>query len=85
MYRSAADSSTITRPTPLPVGRSHGSFKRASIAASNESSNFPPPLAKNLIPLSGIGLWDALIITPRSAPLVATRCAIAGVGSTPTL
>ena len=25
------------------------------------------PRAKNLIPLSGIGLWDAEIITPRSA------------------
>ena len=48
------------------------------------SSNFPPPRENNLIPLSGIGLCDAEIITPRSAPDSATRCAIAGVGRTPT-
>src|SRR5688500_14578656 len=35
------------------------------------------------MPLSGIGLWLAEIITPRSAPVCAVRCAIAGVGTTP--
>ncbi|CAB4668962.1 unannotated protein [freshwater metagenome] len=74
----------MIRPTFAPVGRSQGSPRWASIAASSESSNLPPPRAKNLIPLSGMGLCDALIITPRSAPSVATKCAIAGVGNTPT-
>ncbi len=36
------------------------------------------------MPLSGIGLCDAEIMTPRSAPVSATRKAIAGVGRTPT-
>ena len=57
---------------------------RASIRASIASSNLPPPRANNLIPLSGIGLWEAEIMTPRSAFDSATRCAIAGVGNTPT-
>ena len=36
------------------------------------------------MPLSGIGLCEALIITPRSAPVLATKYATAGVGTTPT-
>ena len=36
------------------------------------------------MPLSGIALCDAEIITPRSAPSASTRYATAGVGSTPT-
>ena len=83
-YRSVALSSLIARPTFLPVGRSQSSPIRASIRASIASSNLPPPRANNLIPLSGIGLCEALIITPRSAFDSATRCAIAGVGNTPT-
>ncbi len=35
------------------------------------------------MPLSGIGLWLAEIITPRSTPSAAVRCATPGVGSTP--
>ena len=35
------------------------------------------------MPLSGIALCDAEIITPRSAPSASTRWATAGVGSTP--
>ncbi len=35
------------------------------------------------MPLSGIGLWDAESITPRSAPSFSVRNATAGVGSTP--
>ena len=35
------------------------------------------------MPLSGAGLWDAEIITPKSASRSAVRNATAGVGSTP--
>src|SRR5690606_9516330 len=42
-----------------------------------------PPRAKNLIPLSGIGLWLADSMTPRSALVDRVRYATAGVGSTP--
>ena len=84
MYFSFAPSSLMARPTPRPVGRSHGSPIRASISASIESSSLPPPRANNLMPLSGIALWDAEIITPRSAPVAPTRYEIAGVGNTPT-
>ena len=48
------------------------------------SVSLRPPRVKNLIPLSGIGLCDAEIITPRSAPRSPTRNATAGVGRTPT-
>src|SRR5699024_7154384 len=40
------------------------------------------PRAKNLIPLSGAGVWEAEIITPRSAPVDRTRWASPGVGRT---
>ena len=64
------------RPGPaLPI--------RASISSSTASASLCPPRAKSLIPLSGIGLWLAESTTPKSAPSSATRCAIAGVGSTP--
>ena len=84
MYFSFAPASLIARPTPRPVGRSHGSLMRASTRASIESSSFPPPRANNLIPLSGIALCEAEIMTPKSAPVLATRYEIAGVGRTPT-
>ena len=79
-----ASSSKIILPTFKPVGLSHGSPNLASICDSSESANLSPPFAKNLIPLSGIGLWDAEIMTPRSHFDSATRWAIAGVGNTPT-
>ena len=41
-----------------------------------------PPRARNLMPLSGIGLCDAESTTPMSAPSAAVRSATAGVGST---
>ena len=53
------------------------------MAASTASSSFCPPRAKNLIPLSGMGLWDAEMTTPRSASTALTRYATAGVGTTP--
>ena len=71
------------RPTPAPVGRRQGSRSRASIASSTESSSLFPPLAKNLMPLSGIGLWLAESTTPRSEPSTSVRYATAGVGRTP--
>ena len=42
-----------------------------------------PPLAKNLMPLSGMGLWDAERTTPRSASVSATSVATPGVGMIP--
>ena len=47
------------------------------------SGSLCPPRLNNLMPLSGIGLWLAEIMTPRSAPVVPVRKASAGVGSTP--
>src|SRR2546430_925733 len=72
------------RPTPAPVGRLAGAPTPASISSSSTSGSLCPPAAKSLIPLSGMGLCEAEIITPRSAPRSPTRCAMAGVGSTPT-
>ncbi|SKY98779.1 Uncharacterised protein [Mycobacteroides abscessus subsp. abscessus] len=39
----------------------------ASIRSSTSSSSLCPPAPKNLMPLSGIGLCDAEIITPNVA------------------
>jgi hypothetical protein len=61
------------RPMPAPTGRSHGSLSRASMASSTSSSSFSPPRAKNLIPLSGAGLWLAESITPKSASSAMVR------------
>ncbi len=72
------------RPTFAPMGRAHGSRMRTSMASSSSSSSLTPPRAKNLMPLSGMGLCDAEIMTPRSASSTAVRCATAGVGRTPT-
>ena len=53
----------------VPVGPVSSSTAMArSISSSMSSGSFLPPAAKNLMPLSGIGLWDAEIITPMSAP-----------------
>src|ERR687886_1257881 len=82
-YRSVASASGRTRPTPAPVGRSQSSPRRRSMSSSTSSGSLWPPLAKNLIPLSGIGLWDAERTTPRSAPVSATSAATPGVGRTP--
>lgn len=43
-----------------------------------------PPRAKNLMPLSGIGLCEADSMTPMSALSASVRNATPGVGSTPT-
>src|SRR4051812_23584005 len=52
------------------------------MAASMASSSLTPPRARNLMPLSGIGLCEALMTTPRSASSAAVRWATPGVGST---
>src|SRR5690625_5005591 len=70
-------------PTSAPWGRSHSSPRRASIASSTSSGSLVPPRAKNLMPLSAAGLWEAEIITPRSTPLDCTRWARPGVGRIP--
>src|SRR3954454_15750504 len=54
------------------------------MASSMSSASLWPPRAKNLSPLSGIGLWLAEMTAPRSAPRSAVRNATPGVGSTPT-
>src|SRR3954468_9296659 len=53
------------------------------MAFSMLSSSLTPPRDRNLIPLSGIGLWLADSITPRSAPRDPVRKATPGVGTTP--
>src|SRR5215208_3925934 len=88
MECSTRAGSSRTRPTSAPVGRGLAPLRvaaviRASIASSSSSPSLAPPRAKNLIPLSGIGLWLAEIITPRSANVAPVRKATPGVGSTP--
>src|SRR4051812_48741098 len=56
----------------------------ASIAASVSSRSFRPPASKNLIPLSGYGLWLAEIMAPGARPTTQAP-ARPGVGSTPRL
>ena len=43
-----------------------------------------PSAVKNLIPLSGMALWEADSMTPRSARRALVKYATAGVGRTPT-
>src|SRR3954469_3296401 len=71
---------------PAPVGRCSSDRPLTtvcSIAASRASGSLCPPRLNSLMPLSGIGLWLAEIMTPRSASVRPVRWAIAGVGSTP--
>ena len=70
-YCSKPSSYVRTRPTPEPVGRSQGSpsvLRPPRSASSSSSASLWPPRAKNLMPLSGMALWLAESITPRSAP-----------------
>ena len=60
-----------TRPTPAPVGRWSSSAAGDDAARSRpraSSGSLCPPRLNSLMPLSGIGLWLAEIMTPRSAP-----------------
>ena len=67
IYRLVAVTvSWLIRPTPAPVGRSQSWPSTASIWSSLASGNLNPPRAKNLMPLSGIGLWEAEITAPIS-------------------
>ena len=87
--RWAAYSSTAVGvrrdPADGAAGRPVATARRSrrSIATSMASSSLRPPRAKNLMPLSGIGLCEAESITPRSAPSAPVRKATPGVGSTP--
>jgi hypothetical protein len=81
--RSSASGTSVTRPTMSAIGRCHGSRRRTPMASSSSSSSLWPPRARNLMPLSGIGLCDAEIMTARSASSSPVRCATAGVGMTP--
>ena len=62
-------------PADVAAGRAAptSSPRCCSIAFSTASSSLWPPRARNLMPLSGIGLWEAEIITPRSAPSASVR------------
>ncbi len=51
--------------------------------SSSSSESLKPSELKNLIPLSAIGLWDALITTPAAAPIARVTHATAGVGTIP--
>ena len=82
-YRSSASANRRMRPTSAPLGSSLAVPIAASIRSSTSSGSFTPPAAKNLMPLSGAGLWDAEIMTPKSARESAIRNAAAGVGTTP--
>ena len=55
-----------TRPTPSPTGRSQSWPRTASMSSSLESWSLKPPRAKNLMPLSGMGLWEAEMTAPIS-------------------
>lgn len=72
------------RPIRSPVGPVMRGSIASSMRSSSSSESFRPPAAKNLMPLSGIGLWDAEIIAPSAALWCAVRNATAGVGSWPT-
>ena len=54
-----------------------------SMEASTASGSFFPSQEKILIPLSGQALCEAETEIPASAPSAFTRCATAGVGTTP--
>ena len=80
-----------TVPTPSPIGaggcvpagvRPSRRSSSASSRASTSSLSLRPPAAKNLIPLSWKGLWDAEI-TAAGWPSAADSQATPGVGSTP--
>ena len=61
------------RPTSAPIGASGRSAMAASMRSSVSSGSFVPPSAKILMPLSAAGLWEAEIMTPKSACRLATR------------
>ena len=72
-----------TRPRPAPVGRAPASLISASTRSSSSSPSLKPSAPKSLMPLSGNGLCEAEMTTPRLAPCSRTSQAMPGVGSTP--
>ena len=84
IYRLVAVAvSWLIRPTPAPVGRSQSWPSTLSISSSLVSGSLKPPRAKNLMPLSGMGLWDAEITAPISTFSTEVRYATPGVGIMP--
>ena len=74
------------QPSHLGAGRAvggRGGHVAPRCGPRRRQASLNPPLPKILIPLSGIALWLAESTMPRSAPLAATACATAGVGTTP--
>ena len=53
-------------PTSAPTGRSQSEDMVASMRSSIASSSLKPFALMNFIPLSGIALCEAEIMTPRS-------------------
>ena len=87
-YSSTPPLSSLATPTPVPAGPGSGATEASSSSSrstrrSRSSGIFRPPGAKNLMPLSTYGLWLAEI-TAAGASRVRARCAMAGVGTTPT-
>ena len=73
-------------PSRAPSGRDSpppAPSRAASTAASSESASLKPSAPNSLMPLSGNGLWEALMTAPAAASEPATSSATAGVGSTP--
>ena len=64
----------VAHPPDARTGRAgDGASSPCSTASSMASGSLCPPAANSLMPLSGIALCDAEIITPRSAPRASTR------------
>src|SRR5215207_1273420 len=66
-----------------PSGRSPAPSSAASTAASSASASLKPSGPNSLMPLSGKGLWEALMTAPAAASETPTSSATAGVGRTP--
>ena len=76
MYRCSPVAERELRPGSAAAARARPST--ASISSSSSSDSFMPSPAKNLMPLSEAGLWEAEITTPELAPRSIVRKAIAG-------
>ncbi len=84
--RAAPFGSTRRVPMLLPIGVRQGAPRRsrASISSSWSSVSLNPLPSSSLIPLSGAGLCEALMMAAMDAPDEAARWAIPPDGMTPT-
>mgnify|MGYP007007064719 CR=1 FL=1 len=76
--RIVADAAHAGTGRTFPILAEH-----TSISSSLVSGSLKPPRAKNLMPLSGMGLWDAEITAPISTFSTEVRYATPGVGIMP--